>query len=202
MTSWSTARFSAALLICFCTVIPANADDLRAGAAMSNITPKMGVPLDGTILQIGPAKHVHDELWVRCLVLDDGTTKLAFAQVDNTMISRELHDAAKAMIEQRIGIPADHVCIAATHAHSTPRAVVGLSDDPLHKEYLDDLITKIADGVVRAFNQLAPAEIGWGSFREPRYVHNRRWRMKKQVENPFGEFETVRMNPKGRRRIP
>ena len=122
MTSWSTARFSAALLICFSTsVMPATAGELRAGAAMSNITPKMGVPLDGTILQIGPAKHVHDELWVRCLVLDDGTTKLAFAQVDNTMISRELHDAAKNMIKQRTGIPADRFAGSARRTKS-PRA--------------------------------------------------------------------------------
>ena len=28
----------------------------RAGAAASNITPSMGVRLDGTIMQIGPAK--------------------------------------------------------------------------------------------------------------------------------------------------
>ncbi len=169
---------------------------IRAGAAMSNITPKMGVPLDGTIMQIGPAKHVHDELWVRCLVLDDGKTKLAFAEVDNTMVSRQIHDAAKEMIQRRIGIPASHVCIAATHTHSTPRAVIGLRDDDLHQEYLSDLAVKIADGVVRAFNQLSPAEIGWGSFREPRYVHNRRWRMKKPVSNPFGHSnETVKMNP-------
>ena len=56
------------------------------------------VPLDGTIMQIGPAKHVHDELWARCLVLDDGEMTLAFAIVDNTMISRPIHDAAKRLI--------------------------------------------------------------------------------------------------------
>ena len=180
----------------FATSVYGEQANLRAGAALSNITPKMGVPLDGTIMQIGPAKHVHDELWVRCLVVDDGTTKLAFAEVDNTMISRPIHDAAKAMIRKRVGIPPNHVCIAATHTHSTPRAVIGLKDDDLHREYLEDLAVKIADGVHRAHNNLAPAEIGWGSFREPRYVHNRRWRMKRGVTNPFGETgETVKMNP-------
>ena len=178
---------------------PVLADDtaFRAGAALSNITPKMGVPLDGTIMQIGPAKQIYDELWVRCLVLDDGEIKLAFAVVDNTMVSRQIHDAAKAMIERRIGIPASHVCIAATHTHSTPRAVIGLKDDDLHREYLENLAVRIADGVVRAFNQLAPAEIGWGSYCEPRYVHNRRWRMKTPVTNPFGDTdERVRTNPR------
>lgn len=168
---------------------------LYAGAALSNITPKMGVPLDGTIMQVGPATHIHDELWTRCIVLDDGRTKLAFAGVDSTMISKEVHDEAKRRIMESTGIPADHVCIAATHTHSTPRAVIGLKDDDLHREYLEFLAIKIADGVTRANNHLAPAEIGRGSFRAPEYVFNRRWRMKKAVAGPFGTREIVRMNP-------
>lgn len=185
-----------AISIVLASVSAAAEDEFRAGAALSNITPKMGVPLDGTISQVGPAKHVHDELWVRCLVLDDGETRLAFAEVDCTMISRPIHDAAKRMIEERIGIPPGNVCIAATHTHSTPRAVIGLKDHDLHREYLDFLAVKIADGVHRANNNLAPAEIGWGSFREPRFVHNRRWRMMQPSANPFGEGgEIVRMNP-------
>ncbi|WP_166831154.1 hypothetical protein [Thalassoroseus pseudoceratinae] len=188
-----------AIFLGLTTLVYAEEANFRAGAALSNITPKMGVVLDGTIMQIGPAKHVHDELWVRCLVLDDGATKLAFAEVDNTMVSRPIHDAAKAMIMKRVGIPPNHVCIAATHTHSTPRAVIGLKDDDLHREYLDDLAVKIADGVHRAYNNLAAAEIGWGSFREPRYVHNRRWRLKQAITNPFGESgEMVKMNPGGR----
>src|SRR5690606_34940437 len=113
------------------------APSLRAGAATANITPLMNVPLDGTIMQIGPAKHVHDELHARCLVLDDGKTKLAFAVVDNTMISAEIHDHAKRLIEEHTGIPPSHVLISGTHSHSTPRAVTGLkpeSED--HKNYL------------------------------------------------------------------
>ncbi len=188
--------FLAILALLANPALTADETGLRAGAALSNITPKMGVPLDGTIMQIGPAKHVRDELWARCLVLDDGETKLAFAEVDNTMISREIHDAAKAMIAKKVGIPPNQVCIAATHTHSTPRAYVGLKDDDLHREYLDYLAVKIADGVHRAHNNLAAAEIGWGSFREPRYVHNRRWRMKQAVDNPLGQSgEQVKMNP-------
>lgn len=185
-----------ALFLMLLASAAAEVDGLRAGAAMSNITPKMGVPLDGTIMQIGPAKHIHDELWARCLVLDDGDTKLAIAIVDNTMVSREIHDEAKRLVEEKTGIPPNHVCIAATHTHSTPRAVIGLKDHDLHREYLDYLAVKIADGVHRANNNLAPAQIGWGSFREPRYVHNRRWHVKKTATSPFGEpNETVRMNP-------
>jgi neutral ceramidase len=170
----------------------------RAGAAAANITPLMGVPLDGAIMQIGPAKHVHDELHARCLVLDDGATRLAFAIVDNTMISREVIDHARRLIQESAGIPPERVLIAATHTHSTPRAVTGLSDDPQHKDYLHYLARRISEGVRRAVHDLAPARIGWSSFEEPRHVQNRRWFVEgaEARENPFGEKgEKVVMNP-------
>ncbi len=172
----------------------------RAGAATSNITPLMGVPLDGTIMQIGPAKDVHDELYARCLVLDDGKTRLAFAVIDNTMVSREVYQQAKKLVNQHTGIPIQNICISATHTHSTPRAVVGLKpNSPEHKDYLNFLAIRISDGIRRAVNRLALAKIAWGSFQEPRYVHNRRRFLKEQFlaanKNPFGiGGEIVSMN--------
>ncbi|MCB1079039.1 MAG: hypothetical protein KDM64_14550, partial [Verrucomicrobiae bacterium] len=190
-------------MFCLCGITmaqekKAKAPKFRAGAATANITPLMGVPLDGTIMQIGPAKHVHDELHARCLVLDDGNTKLAIAVVDCTMMSKEVIDRAKALVEEHTGIPPERVLISATHTHSTPRALVGLSKDPLHHDYLDYLAVRISEGIRRAVNQLAPAKIGWGSFEEPRYVQNRRWFVEgaEARMNPFGETgEQVVMNP-------
>ncbi len=197
------------LIFCLSASSPGSAQtkpkkQFRAGAATSNITPLMGVPLDGTIMQIGPAKDVHDELHARCLVLDDGTTQLAFAVVDNTMVSREVYDHAKKLVHQHTGIPAENICLSATHTHSTPRAVVGLKPGSAeHKDYLDFLAIRISDGIRRAVNRLAPAKVAWGSFAEPRFVHNRRGFLKQQFQaankNPFGiGGETVSMYPKAK----
>lgn len=191
------------LSFCLCLPVPGNGQaphepGLRAGAALANITPKLGVPLDGTISQNGPAMDVHDELHARCLVLDDGSTRLAFAVVDSTVISREVIDQAKRLVETRLGIPPSHVCISATHTHSSPRAMVGLSDEASHREYLDFLAIRIADGIQVAANQLESAAMGWSSFEEPRFVHNRRWFVTEDAprKNPFGaEGESVVMNP-------
>ena len=43
----------------------------RAGAATSNITLPLGTLNGGVIARGGPATHIHDELHVRCLALDD-----------------------------------------------------------------------------------------------------------------------------------
>src|SRR5688500_18245281 len=64
----------------------------RAGAATSNITPELGLKIVGSFAPF-PAKHVHDELHARCLVLDDGKTKLALVVCDllgfHPSVSRE-----------------------------------------------------------------------------------------------------------------
>src|SRR6266550_3117622 len=94
----------------------------RAGAATSNITPRLGVSING-YFNDRIATHIHDELHARCLVLDDGRTRLAIAVCDSCMIPRELMDAGKQLIQQRTGIAADHVLISATHTHTAPTCV-------------------------------------------------------------------------------
>ena len=47
---------------------------LRAGAATANITPPLGIEINGGTAPV-IATHVHDELHARALVLDDGSTQ-------------------------------------------------------------------------------------------------------------------------------
>lgn len=174
---------------------PANV--FRAGAATANITPPLNVLLDGTIMKIGPAKHVHDELHVRCLAFDDGRTRLAIAIVDNTMMDRSIHDEAKRLVREAIQLPAANILIAATHTHSTPRAV-DIGQGAANEAYHRFLARRVADGIRRAFNHLAPAEIAWGRAFVPQHVHNRRWFVTPELipPNPFGrKGDRVWMNP-------
>jgi hypothetical protein len=168
----------------------------RAGAATSNITPALGASLNGGMTD-RKATHVHDELHARCLVLDDGTTKLAIAVCDSCMIPREVVDEAKRLIVRRTRIPPSHVLISATHAHSCPTAtsVFQSRPDPGYQKFL---AARIADGVQRAANNLEPATIGWGVGTCSTQVYNRRWRMKPGTipPDPFGNStDQVQMNP-------
>src|SRR5262245_60506221 len=90
---------------------------LRAGAATSNITPVLGSPIVGG-WNDPPAERIHDELNVRCLVLDDGTTKLAFAICDNVGIPREVFESAKRQIHGETGLLAENMLMSATHTHT------------------------------------------------------------------------------------
>lgn len=53
----------------------------RAGAATSNITPKIGTSMNGS-MQDKKITAIHDETYARCIVLDDGDTRLAIVVSD------------------------------------------------------------------------------------------------------------------------
>ena len=157
-----------------------SAEGFKAGAATANITPPLGIEINGGTRPVF-ATHVHDELHARALVLDDGVTRLALVVVDNCVIDRPVFDEAKALIERHLKIPPHHVCMSCTHTHSAG-SVVGAHLSEPDKEYRRWLPRRLADSVRVAANQLAPAKIAWGSGLLPQHVFNRRILVKDGVE--------------------
>jgi neutral ceramidase len=177
---------------------PATKKVLRAGAAASNITPM----LDGGIVggwSSPKATYIHDELFARCLVLDEGNSRIVIVVADNIGLPREVCDEAKKMIREHTGIAEDRVLIAATHTHSSvgARPANVLKPDDEYSPYARFVARRISDGVRRAVAHLEPAQIGWGTVAAPEHVNNRRWFLKPEVKlvNPFGGLDKVRMNP-------
>ncbi len=176
---------------------------LQAGAALSNITPFLDGGIVGNFGNPPEAKQIHDEMFAKCLVLDDGSTQLAIVIVDNLSIAREVLDKARQLVAQHTPIPKENVLMAATHTHSgTSSSGVGALrmsynyDKPLD-EYQEFLARRISDGVRRALVNKEPAKIAWGSSQVPQHVFNRRWKMKPgtPMPNPFGGQDKAVMNP-------
>jgi neutral ceramidase len=174
------------------------AEPLRAGAATSNLTPDLGADIIGGFLPI-PSTHVHDELHARCLVLDDGKTKIAFVVCDLLGLHRSVSIEARRLIKEATGIPPENVLISGTHTHSAASALGDshfTSEETLN-DYQRFVARRIADGVHRAANLLRPAQIAFGTADAPEHVFNRRWFLKegKMPVNPFGKIDKVKMNP-------
>lgn len=165
-------RFIVALFF----AVSLHAAEFRAGAATSNITPELGSSINGGF-QDGKALVIHDELNARCLALDDGTTKLVLVVADSCVIGRGIFDEAKKMVHEATGLPMENMMMSATHSHScgTAQAVGQSEPNPLYQRFIS---RRIADGVRRALNNLAPAKIGHGVVDVPQQVFNRRWKMK------------------------
>ncbi len=174
------------------------AKHFRAGAYAQDITPaKLPISVNGGMAD-RQATAVHDRLHARCLVLDDGTTTIAFAVCDSCMIPREVTDVAKRLAHKATGIPPERILISATHTHTAPTVGGVFQSDP-DEAYQKYLAEKIAAGIAKAHSQLAPAKIGWGVATDPTQVFNRRWKVKPGsalLADPFGKgTDKVKMNP-------
>ncbi len=166
-----------------------------AGAATSNITPKIGTSINGNFRDV-KVQNIHDETHARSIVLDDGNTCLAFVVMDLCMVTREILDKAKARAHEETGIPVENMLMSAIHTHSGGTAVSVFQSDP-DPAYVDLLSERAADALISAYRNRRPARIGWGVGHEPSQVFNRRWRMKPgtQMPNPFGGQDQIKMNP-------
>ena len=165
---------------------------LRAGAHVIDVTPqKFPVFCNGGFLA-RTATKAHDPLNARCLVLDDGATRLAIVVVDNCVLPRWTLDEAKEMASKRTGIPVERMLISATHTHSAPSMRLSLGT-PVAKEYVKYFPGRVAEGIVLAAKKLAPAKVGWAVVKDYERTHCRRWifRPDRMRRDPFGGL-TVR----------
>src|SRR6188508_2208949 len=78
---------------------------LLAGAATVNITPAVPVPMSGYGDRTEPSKGVHDEIFARAFVFDDGLTKACIIQADLIAFSFEFVDEINSTIEKQTKIP-------------------------------------------------------------------------------------------------
>lgn len=160
----------------------------RAGAAAVDISPqKLPAIVSGGFLQ-GRGEKINDPLFARCLVLDDGATRLAIVVVDSLMMPRELLDNAKRQAQQATGLRADRILVSAIHTHSAP-SVMGALGTGVDEDYARRLPGWIAQSVAAALKNLAPAKVGWGAIADSEDTHCRRWiyRPDRMRTDPFGE---------------
>lgn len=111
------AKIAMLLMVSFSSVW---AGELRAGYAKIDVTPREPVNLGGYDLRGAPASGVHgnDRLYVRCLVFDDGSQKLAFVEAD--VIGLHGHDEFRQRISERTGIPVSNILLGDEHNHAAP----------------------------------------------------------------------------------
>jgi hypothetical protein len=136
------------------------------GVAKLEITPKDLTGLIGVSNR--PFKGVHDPIFARALVLDDGVNTSAIVAADLV----ELGDttALRARIAKELAIPADHIMIAASHDHSAPRSgpiTAGTSSvdgrpyaTPAYTKQVDDSFVEV---LRQAKAALQPARVGFGT---------------------------------------
>ena len=116
--------------------------ELKAGAAIVDITPRQFPVLVNGGMTSRSADKAIAPLYARSIVLDNGTERVAIVVVDSCMIGRMILDDAKQLAAQRTKIRPDRMCISATHTHTAPSsmACLGTELDENYVVFLRDQI--------------------------------------------------------------
>src|SRR5215470_14596190 len=138
---------------------------MRVGSAKAVITPPPGTGLAGFAARADGARGVHDDLYVRALVLDDGGRRQALILCDLCEVDAPFVARTRRRIEGASGIPAASVMIAATHSHAAP-ATFALCCAPPDPEWLAVVEQRAAAAVSEARRSLEPAAAAVGRGHE------------------------------------
>ncbi len=131
------------------------------------ITPKLPVHLRGYAGE-RIANKVHDDLYTRCLAIEQDGVHYLFVQCDLIGVDDSVLNAVLEKIID-LDVEKEHLTIVATHTHAGPGGTVDTSKEPFanlqsifgkpNPEYLDFLAEQIALAARSSFADLKPCEL-------------------------------------------
>jgi hypothetical protein len=162
--------------------------DFSAGAAYLSIMP------DGPRPNYYRSVHQVDAqatpLRVHAIVCSDGNQKVALLSVDCTFLGRTEVLRIRDALRWRIDIPADNVCVAATHTHAAPATTASfLAGELPDPRYIDFLVEQAAAAAEIAASRMRPARIAAAMVPAPPIIACRR------RVSPEGQAYMVRSAP-------
>jgi hypothetical protein len=145
--------------------LPAHAGPLRAGAARVDITPAAdaALPMAGFAGRTQGFKGVHDHVYVRAIVLDDGAAQAALVAWESLFVPDAVWEETSNRVSAETGIAADRLLLSAVHDHGAPSLVTSAQATPEQRAYVTAIESAAVEAVRRAKAQLQPARLGIGT---------------------------------------
>jgi neutral ceramidase len=143
----------------------------KAAVVKVNISPDTPKQLLGYGARV--SEGVHDSIFHRIAVMDDGTTQFVLVATEICMVSPAEYDRVAANVRKKLKIDPVNFWWSFTHTHSAPEVgppgfgQVFLGDRYKHAvdtAYSNFIEKAIIDGITEARSKLAPAKLakGWG----------------------------------------
>jgi hypothetical protein len=136
---------------------------LIAGVAITDISPKPGLPMGGYPHFPRYNTGVHDPLCASCIYLNDGETEIVIAALDILFFSKQYVARVREQVQDLCDIPAQNILISCSHTHSGPWAAGGVDGETLYDnedpEYVQTLLEKLTDMIVSAKQNAFDASI-------------------------------------------
>jgi neutral ceramidase len=159
---WVSRFLGCVLTLAAATVVcMAQSKSLRAGAARVEITPPLADGFSGPT-----GKYEHEHLFVRAIVVDNGTSRAALIGADQSNLSEGIWNQASQRIAKELDCPVSNILISATHTHS-PGVAIGPPNGTQVPGTLSVDEQRVVDGMVSAVRQakdkLRPAQMAFGA---------------------------------------
>ncbi len=105
-----------------CSAFGAQRGRLQVGAARVDITPAAdaALPMGGYGARTQGFQRIHDHIYVRAIVLSDGTSQAALLAWELISMPTHVWEDLSQRIAKELGIPADNLLLAAVHDHGAP----------------------------------------------------------------------------------
>ncbi len=149
---------------------------LKAGISRICITPPVGILMGGAFTR-PKAQYVHDDLWARCLFLENDGKRLALLTCDLVGLRYEMIDTVLADLKAGLGLKAEELIVSCTHNHSGPDTA-SIIHGPVRVPYMDELASKLSRVAQDAASNVRPATVGHAVGRLDGVCANRRIRVK------------------------
>ena len=136
---------------------------MRIGCSKEIITPIKPIKLACARQFDKNFSYIHDDVFVRCLVLDDGKEKAVFMAMDLLFHDALLNDAVARYAKEKYGIAESAVTIGYSHSHMAP-AARGYNLNHHDDEYEEFLISRSKSCLDRAMCSMFDGELEYGVF--------------------------------------
>jgi len=163
----TTRRWWFLCILWLAVALPAHAGPLRAGAARIDITPAAdaALPMAGFASRTQGFKGIHDHVYVRAIVLDDGAAQAALVAWESLFVPDAVWEETSKRIAAETGIAAERLLLSAVHDHGAPALVTATQATTEQRAYVTTIENAAVDAVRRAKAQLQPARVGIGTAR-------------------------------------
>ena len=143
--------------------------EFRAAAARVDMTPKTPQWLQGYAAR--QSTGVHDPIYHRVAIMDDGATQVVIVASDCCIFSPQVYDEAAAEIHREFGLEPKQFWWTVTHTHWAPEVgppgiydvlLKGRSDHEWSRECLAQVKATLRQAIAEARSKLAPARVATG----------------------------------------
>lgn len=168
---------------------------IQFGIGRKCINPEVPISLAGYFNK-RPWNTVRDDLEVRAVVFNDGTTSAAIIHLDILSINWKLYGCIRNAITAAgiTGFDENNMLICATHTHTAPQTAL----DPNSDVYNEFAGKKAAEALKDALANMEEGEVYTALTKDARFLFNRRYWMKdgRVVTNP-GKLNPQIARPEG-----